>query len=596
MVVSSSAALGASESRALRLQLSTSQATGADMGPAQISQLVTAISIDCGALGRVDMQNFSAPERTWWANPQTVCARYRAAFSGHATLEAVVDIQAWAGGRALVEVLVENCKMSTATPVKPTAASYATASVAVNGTAVASVNGNGGPEGNHAAFRAWYARHWVGGDPELRATQIHTELQLHPLLFKCDQANTADLVVYAGDTYTPWSTGRQRGTNMGAGGDHPSIGPLPQWESRALQSGDARAWRATEVSALACLGYGINYRDSATGLVPTFAQLSGKSQQSNWPVQFGPNSNMEWKDSHHPAAGLMAFIGRPTPVFIELAQKVAVWNGTWSTFADGGTQQPTGVFGAAYQLRGKAWCLRSLVHAIFITPQALPWKAAGATSLAQNVAYLDAWRTDPKAKLNTMWVNRVDRAISVYNSVPRVNIAGWQYHYLITELHKAASAKLLNGSDQTAIQTLADWCALQPVRWVNEQAATGAWRYVPYVTVLGRAGETPPTLNSYTDWGTHRADWMTDLPPTVAGAWFTTGGETLNTYAAFGANTTAVAGYTTYFWSALVAAVERGVPGADQAWTTVQNQLTGLSTWRSGFGADPRWGSQPRIR
>jgi hypothetical protein len=52
--------------------------------------------------------------------------------------------------------------------------------------------------------------------------------------------------------------------------------------------------------------------------------------------------------------------------------------------------------------------------------------------------------------------------------------------------------------------------------------------------------------------------------------------------------------YPSYFWSALVAAVERGVPGADTAWTKVQDNVTNLSTWRAGFASDPRWGTFPR--
>lgn len=49
-----------------------------------------------------------------------------------------------------------------------------------------------------------------------------------------------------------------------------------------------------------------------------------------------------------------------------------------------------------------------------------------------------------------------------------------------------------------------------------------------------------------------------------------------------------------YLWAALVAMVERRVPGAATAWATVNTDLVNLSVWSDGFAADPRWGATPR--
>lgn len=602
VVVAGSAAVTAGGDAEFPLQLASESAVNAGVAltPTAIGTNVKSVKLN-SSLGGFDLTDFTAPERVWWSNAQTICARYRRGLSGHPTLEAVIDIQAWADGRALVEVVVENGKMATASPSKPTAANYSSATLTLNGSLIATVDGNSAPEGNHAAFRAWFARGWVGGDPQLRVTQAHAELQLHPLLFKCDQVANYDVSTYASDTYTPWGAGRHRRSNMGAGGDHPSIGPLPQWEARALQGGDFRAWGAVEASALSVLGYSVNYRDSGTGLVPTLSQLAGKSMQTNWPSQTGPNTDLTWEVAHHPAAGLMAFVARPSPVFIEIAQKVAVWNGTWSQFADGGLAYDTGVFGAAYQVRGAAWGIRSLAHALFLTPDGLAWKTAAATSLAKNFLYQTTFSSDPKAKLddgtprlNITWENRPGNPFAVYSAIPRVNVAGWQFHYLVTEVHKAASAKLLSGADQVTADAFANWVALQPVRWINEQTG-GGWRFLPYVTVLGRAGDPSTTLNSFARWDDQRADWMLDKPTSASGGWLSTGDVTTNTYTGFTPVNNAAYGYVEYFWAALVAAVERGVPGAAAAWNTVQNNVTGLATWRSGFAAEPRWGSIPRI-
>lgn len=585
-VVVASGVVNAQGAGETTLQIQAGSAASADtpLAAARIGRLVSSVRVELGALGTISFTDFSRPERIWWANGNALCARYRAKAPSHGTLEAVVDMHLL-GDRVLVEVVVENAALDPAAPAKPVAASY-TASVSVNGTAVATTASSGAPEGNHAAFRAWYAAHWVGGNPGVRAMQSHVDLQKHPLLFKCDRGG-GSMAAYAGDAYTPWGAGRHRGGNMGNGGDHPSIGPLPQWEAQLLQTGAAEAARAVEASALSVLGFNVNYRDVASGLVPSFAQVAGRTMQSNWPVTYGPGDAMTWKVSHHPAVGLMAFVSRPSPVFIELAQKVALWNGTWSTW--GGT--PTGVFGRAYQMRGKAWCLRSLAHALFLTPDTLPWRAAAADSLAANVNHLDLYRQDARGKLNSTWESLPTMPETTFTWITGFSVPLWQHHYLVTELHKLASAPMLAAAAQSTANALADWAALQPVRWVNEQP-NGGWRYVPYGSVIGR---NATSIDSLPTWGEQQAWWMNGaVPPSLAGPWMATETVSTTAYTAFGANGVAGAYYPSYLWAALVAAVDRQLPGAAQAWATVQANVTNLDAWRAGFGSDPRWGSTPR--
>lgn len=575
------------------------------MTTAAIAAQVTSVSVFLGAYGTASLTSFGSPERTWWATANTICCRYRVAAPspGSTSMEAVIDIHAWSD-RALVEVVVENCKMVTATPTKPASAGYASATVSINGgTPIVTVNSADMPtEAAHSAFRGWYASGWVGaGSPGLRVTQLHSELQLHPLLFKCDQSSTYDMANYASDAYTPWGTGRQRATGMGSAGAHDSVGPLPMWEARALQSGDYRAWKATETSALALLGYNINYRDSTTGLPPTFAQLQVNNVSQNgytsgdpqfWPSQ--SSAAMSWVSSHHPAAGLMAFVSRPSPVFIELAQKVAVWNGTY-TVTGAGSPLTTGVFsGLNFEARARAWCIRSLAHSIFLTPDSHPWKTSAKTSLTQNVTALTAFTTDTKAKLNLMWLGTPASPSSQYNVKPTgaaFGTSSMQQAFHLVEVHKAASAKLLTGADQTALESLADWMATWPARWINEQP-NGGWRYISIGLAMGR---NPTTIDSPTTWTAMRAYSATDTPASVSGTWMT---ATLDEPAAFAADWTADTGggtsYPAYFWSALVASVERGVSGSTTAWNTVLNNVTSLDTWRTGFATAPQWGSTPK--
>jgi hypothetical protein len=281
---------------------------------------------------------------------------------------------------------------------------------------------------------------------------------------------------------------------------------------------------------------------------------------------------------------------RPSPIYIEIAQKVAVWNGTWSGNAT--PNWTSGTLGYWYQIRGRAWGMRSLAHAAFLTPDAAEvWRTSCLGAINNSAAYLDAWRTDSKAALGAVWDASPSSLSDHASNSPHFQVAVWQHHYLVTEYHKLASAKLLPADQQAVVERLANWLAAQPVRWVNERP-DGGWRYVPYSTAIG---PSKTAISSPSTWGAEMASFMTDAPSGQSGPWRTFYNNVASSYAGMSDENAAGATYVSYFWSALVAAVERGVPGATTAWQTVQAGVTNLNAWRSGFSADPRWGAAPRV-
>lgn len=583
VVVAGETAVSPGASKQIRLRAA---AVGSNpLTSTRVGQLVSNVTVDCGGVGAAVLQDFSTPSKVWWASERVICCRYRAAVGAHPTLEAVIDIHAFSSGRALVEVVVENSKMATASPVAPASVSYA-ASVSVNGVLVTTVQSAVGPGGTHQAFRAWYASAWIGGDPGIDVTQNAASMQSHPLFYRLWRPG-GSMATYAQDSYRPWGVGRHPASNMGAGGDAAQIGPLPRWEVQYLQTGDNQARRAVIASALSVLSFNVNYRDSGTGLVPTFDQLTNKHQgQVGYdPARAWPNNRAEpsWEVAHHPAAGLMAFMCRPSPVFIEVAQKIAVWNGTWSSF--------DGTFGTYYETRGKAWGMRSLAHAIFLTPDADPWKQAGRSALFRNAQLLKTFQDDPKSALGFVW----DFSPSNLNDFVGANGGTgfiqplWEHHFLVTELHKTANAKLLTGAQQAALVAIADWVAAQPIRYVNESSG-GEWRILYYQTPVGRSRTA---IDSLPTWDQQFAWRYSDGPPPVSGPWMT-GSWTSSSYSSASVEASAGAYYPSYFWAALAAAVERGLPGAEAAWDKVMANVTNLSTWSAGFAAEPRWGAYPR--
>ncbi len=576
-------------------------ATGADslaLGAAAIAARVGSLSVNFGPHGAATA-NLAAPSTVWYSNSRMVHASYRVAAPGHASLEAVVYVTAWAD-RAFVEVVIENAKVDIVTggvTPKPAAASYTAAVVTVNGVALPAINGNGGPEGAHSFTRAVYCSAWVGSNPQVVVNQVVADTQKHPLFPKIARPASAAFVATPADTYGPWQTGRQRGSDMGAGANHPSIGPLPQWDMQFLQSGDVNAAKAVEASTLAVLGYNINYRSAATGLVPTAAEIgSANMQNGSWPYQINATSAtsvMLWELAHHPAAGLMAFVCRPSAVFIEIAQKVAVWNGCWSNGGVGGRlwnySQP----------RGIGWGLRSLSHAKFITPDWHVWKDGAETWIATNVAYLKTtYQNNPAGKLNLTWTIEDQFAVDQAPNNPGFQMSPWMHQYLSVELGKLATANIVSPAVQADLSNFADWCLLQPVRWVNEQA-NGRWRAINYHLTAGSGGPQTSADAAINGLATYTAQvplgYSDDISANPNTGFLTTGADATTSHAALQVDPACGPTYPSYWWAALVEAVNRNVPGALQAWATVQAGLPGLELWLNGAGTDPRYGVMPKV-
>lgn len=610
-VVGGTATLAANGTINVRLQAGTPVA-GTNLTPTRFADLAASASVAfTGGLSTTNTWNPSSPPtRVWWATPTHICASWTQPVMGNPSMCVVWTAHAWAASsRVWVQCTVENSLVTTTAPVDFTSATYS-ATVTIGGVAQAPVLSSGSPEGVHVGSRAWYAEGWIGGAQDVLATMSHTYLQTLPELFRIDQPSTFNFATYAGDAYIPWGNGRIAASNMGGTGDVPGIGPLPQWECRTLQSGDARGWRATITSALSALSYNINTRDAATGLIPTFTAIGTRGQGAGWPrhVPAGSGGGVRgWEVAHAPDVGLMAFYGRPSPVFIELAQKAAVWCGTvYTGFAFPITWQ-AGVAGGYYQTRGKAWAIRAIAHATLLSPDGLAWKAAGATALERNVALLEGYKDDPRNTLGYVWYLRPDRAGDFSASAPGFQQPMWMHHFLAGVLHRAERAVgYLLGAEAGRFEDLADWACEQPVRFITESTG-GEWRFLPYIDTVGNSNidgtnGTPEgsginsqnLMTQEADWGAQRAEFFAGSVPALAGPWRTHPG-TPQQYTT-GWEDDAVGGYyyVEPFMDALNCAVERGVTDAGTAYDAVLTNVTNYSTWRAGFGFDPRFGSVPR--
>lgn len=123
------------------IKLRPGLASGMNMTTTDLVAIVNTVAVNFGTPLSLTLTN-SNHDRIWWANPEVICARYRLPITNKGDMEAVIDVHAFAGGRALVEVVVENAKVNAdaASIVPPAAQTYTNATVSVNGTVIATVS------------------------------------------------------------------------------------------------------------------------------------------------------------------------------------------------------------------------------------------------------------------------------------------------------------------------------------------------------------------------------------------------------------------------------------------------------------------------
>lgn len=575
---------------------------------AVIALIVTSVSVNFGT--PLSFTNFtSGYDRIWWANSQVICARYRLPITNKGSMEAVIDVHAFANGRAFVEVVIENGKVNAdaATVSGTTTQTYTNATVSVNGVQIQGGSGVSSPTtnmaapnsrnsggtclyvGGHAPFRAWYCSGWVGGDPGIEVTHDIASMQAHPWFYERAVASSENLQTkYAQtyDTYVPWAFCRLRMPNMAGGGEDQEIGIITTCQADYVLNGDKYARRATLATGTAVSSCDFNWRHT-DGSVPTRAQALGKNTSAGtWP-QLAENSSTYpvWggstrDGSHVPNIALVPFLCRPSPMFIEQAQKEFIWHHTNYSSTDGSHPYD--------QARSRGWRARNMATAIFLTPDADSTRKTGyRTALVNQINtsrnFMDqGWNTYQhiySLSLSTLEDNNSSRA--------RFQGANYMHWLVALSWHSIANGKVLRGADQTMMEAAADQVMAFPIRWFNDTSGY-EWRAVPYQSTVGiQSGTTvPPQFSSVIQ------EWTWDITgtaPSAPGPWLNFGTDTFDWSGASPQTDPAVGNfYPAHIWNVLCCAVERGVSGAETAWTKVYGTsgdggITNINTWLSGF-------------
>jgi hypothetical protein len=587
------------------------------LAPSRVEQIVTSIGCDFGANGKAVLSSFGTPERVWWANDRVICCRYRLPI-GTEGLEAVIDVHAFASNRAFVEVVVENGKIdaNSSNPTAPSVKSYAGATVSVNGVPVVTVSspttstplggrlgGNWGENG-HAAFRAWYCSAWIGGDPGIDVTHDTASMRAHPWFWRPAIEMTTDFqsrYSQAYDVYSPWRACRLRVPGLGGGGDDEQIALFTQDQADYFLSGSKYAARACLATSTAQLLFTWQWRHSGggefNGQPPARSQFSDKGGinagggvNGSWPVgsQNEPYYGGSQNDaSHVPAGPLVAFLCRPSPMFIEMAQKNVAWLHTnFSNIAG---------FHEFDQIRSRAWRTRNYAIALFLTPDVeLKRKEQYRDLLGNYATQMKRFFSKPWNSLGAIWYYGPDDILDRGGNGAVYRMPAFMHWFCVMTWLAIDRVKILRGSNQDAWTTMAMKMGELPVRYVNE-AQGGEWR-IQYIDIrLGTQGVNSINMGAG-NWGAMtRSDFAGTLPPN-SGTWLWCDQGGVN-YSSLTYNPSY--NYADQFVHALSACVESGVPGAAAAWDRVYTN-GGISNWaawvRTVHSQSPRYNRFPRNR
>jgi hypothetical protein len=437
---------------------------------------------------------------------------------------------------------------------------------------------------------------------------------------------------YQWATYVPWSTSNIRMPYMGGGGDDRHIGPFTEEQSDYIVNADLYSRKAVLATGLACLTADFSWRHDGTGgnpgTVPTRVQLTGKTTSSGkWPET---PSAPRWdeKGAHTPSVGVVPFLCRPSPCFIEIAQRDFTWHAANYNSPDAARHRYD-------EARARGWRIRSYAGAAWLTPDAdydnsiattgVTRKESLRKAIVANLVDINEFLDKPWNTLRLFYGLDPDTASGPYTSVPRDNNSMFMDDYCCVTWPVIEQIKILRDADHTAWSAMLDKKDT-PLRRINDSIA-GEWRHCIYAQYTGPhiAGPPQSTDQGVGDFAERNRLIYGDVVPAATGTWLTD--NSMNnglTHVANWSLLTAITAiprwsnanvgedggsfnFDAIRWAAFVKWVERGGAAADAAWAKVYGTvgatasqagsdagITNFQTWRQGFRYYARWNMFPR--
>ncbi len=364
--------------------------------------------------------------------------------------------------------------------------------------------------------------------------------------------------------------------HMPSTGGRPDIGPLPSWTVAYLLTMDKRF--ADMMLSAGDLGGGFpaHYRNEKTGRPSTTEEFPKISTHSNYvgrpgnlqpPKMFDLRKGFMAEAAHEPSLAFIPYAVTGERYYLEELQFWSQWN-SWGT-APEYHGLGKGLIGWD-QIRGQGWSLRTLAQAAFITPDADPMKATLLRELKANADWYDVQYTNnPNA--------------NVFHAATRPQdtnaIAPWMDDFLTW----AAQYTVQLGFDE--FRPFARWKAAFPVqRMINpDYCYVMATKYY----MMMKSSEHV-FLNSWAD------AYVANFPKEYREANDPRKLECADSEMAkvfklrrageMMGNSDDPGGYPAQMQPALAAAVDAGVPGAEEAWSKFRHRPV-----QPSIGVAPQW-------
>jgi len=283
--------------------------------------------------------------------------------------------------------------------------------------------------------------------------------------------------------------------HMGETGDQVAIGPLPQWTSVYVISGDPRAFAWMRANDDALGAYQMHFSDKKTGrplsivdhpFITLIAssdarRLADSKPQSGWENDMLPScalgasckSPFTYDIAHFPSGGYVTYMVTGDYYYLEELQFIASYVELWTN--PGYRDYSKGLLSKALpQVRSQAWALRAIADAAFITPDSDPLKS-----------YYSLLINNIITNYNQLYTGgSVDDPLHVIakfgntDGKQGVAIAPWQDSFFtwavghVAELGFPGAAKLLKWKAEFQINLMTDWIEHPRTGYCWTQAST----------------------------------------------------------------------------------------------------------------------------
>ncbi len=597
-VLAGRAALGPSTSQTVTLSPGAPTG-GAALTTADLRTTGVTAGVGCGTFGSASWSgaDWDSPFASWVSGPEMSSWIYRKAVGSDAHLVAWLEVRLYASGAVEVLPWVEN--------------GYLRVPGAVNKSATYSFD-LGGTQRFSAAFdlpnrcrtpliSGGAVSHWLGTDPLVTVKHDTDYLQATRLVptYRSAVPANAGAISALPTQFQPLQQGNYP-TGMGAGGYHPSIGMLPEWDVLYLKSTSSACYAAIQFNAYSAGRFGIHFRDESTHRPIRFSSYPnlvidggsgisgvGASTTNSYAVRGSGTAPATWASSHQPSVGYLAYLVTGRWFFMEEVQFAATLN-----FLKNGDSQrrfSAGVFrsdAGANTTRGAGWAWRTLAQAACATPDDDPLAAEFLASLQSNIAYYHARyvaQANNPFGFVTPYSDYSGAGDGIYVD------AGWMQDFIVAAVGYSKSLDLgISSTARTQLDAFFAWKARSVVgRFGGTGASEYLYRDAATYTIAVAPSDSPDFGGGTGPW---HADWGAVYRDTFSGG----SPGTKEEGGLRGGNFPDATSYWGNLQPALAYAVEHGVPGAAAAY----RRMVGASNWASlanNFAGSPVWGVRPPV-